>query len=39
MRKTIRHLIEIAAFLIAGAELSFSDNPILKIIGIILLIA
>jgi len=38
MRKTIRHLIEIAAFLIAGAELSFSDNTILKIIGIILLI-
>jgi len=38
MRKTIRHLIEIAAFLIAGLVFSFSDKPILKIIGIILLI-
>jgi len=39
MRKTIRHLIEIAAFLIAGIELYFgSDKLILNIIGIILLI-
>jgi len=39
MRKTIRHLIEIAAFLIAGFEFTFdSKERILNIIGIILLI-
>jgi len=39
MKKTIRHLIEIAAFLIAGLEFTFgSDKPVLNIIGKILLI-